>query len=237
MTKINYDDLMTTKCDVKFKAVKELKWDPWVGKDYCKTSILFLGKSAYCNFDEDENPKNPSRFKEGTEKRTMNRTLIKENIEKNKHTPHQNTAKIFFEALDKKTNHENRQTFWASVAFANYAQDIVKNSKGKTLNRKKCNTAFNRVVEIIKPELVVIWSTVLWDFGLDRKDAKKHKKIDRAIPRVIKAKNGKPAYIGILHPSWWNSRSPSEWHKFLADEPASKDAIAKLTSYLETKLK
>ncbi len=40
----DYMNHITTEYDKKFVACPDLKWDPWVGKNYTKTGILIMVK-------------------------------------------------------------------------------------------------------------------------------------------------------------------------------------------------
>lgn len=225
MTDTTYDHLQNLSYDREFEDVRELNWKPWVGADYEKTRIFILGKSTY--------------YHEGdtwqkTYNGESNRELMTENAcGDDPAKPFATTFKIFAKALDKEDNLQNRKAFWSSFAFANHCQNIVQGPDGECDDPNRANEAFRQVVDIIKPDLVIIWGTQIWKFGLEVEADRP--KIGKDIPRILSAQNGKPAYVGILHPSWMHS--PSDWYEFLADEPVSKPTITKLTTHLKRVLK
>ena len=64
---MTYEQYMTDEYDSQFRSVKELKWDPWVGKNYHKTGIFVVGMSTDQRDGNDwtqniKPPKNPARL-------------------------------------------------------------------------------------------------------------------------------------------------------------------------------
>ena len=217
---------MTKKHDAKFKQAKSqgLNWYPWVGKNYHKTKILILGLSTHRN----------DKGHDWTKAYGHNASRTFFSFDKG-HKPFDTTSKLFLEGAGfDDLNLATHSAFWESVAFNNYYQIAVRTSGATPENDddiEKAKSAFAATVEIIKPELVVVWGVSLVDrMGLPNVKNRK-KKVGSTYPRVA-AKEGKlPCIIGTKHPSWAFPRS--QWLNFLRTESHSKTQVKNFITYLK----
>lgn len=227
-------DLMTNKYDDRFQSVKELKWDPWVGKDYAKTKIFILGKSTYHRQDECEKEWSADWVDEGKYCRTPNRTLVTECFEGDRHKPFSATAKMMIEGCGKEDVDENHQTFWASLAFANHCQNIVSGPQGACDSNEQANIAFQQILDIIEPALVIIWGVGL--FGTMYQNCEpRDPPAGKTRPRILPAGEAHPVMVGIQHPSLFFNRK--KWFEFLSTDEVTKAAVGKWAEYLKAVLR
>ena len=225
----------TPKFDSDFDKVSHLAWYPWVGKNYHKTKILVVGTSTHGWKEADL-----ARIGKGVTTAIINDIAIE-----NKHpgTKALNTfIKIFVEGL--KIRGKNvpdwelmRQQVWSSVAFTNFLQFSPQEVGGKARNSKDIEVgkeALHGVLDIIKPDLCLIWSTMMpWDGDLTEKDGYKweeREKINNGRPQVCRRKG--VSFVCMQHPS--RGFSPPDWTDFLMKENESKKDIANFLDYLNS---
>lgn len=222
---------MTTDYDDAFKAAQArgLKWYPWVGANYDKADakIFIVGMSTYYKEGEEwsdewvacgENSHNPNRV-----------LIIEHGIEADtKKGCFANTTMLFLDDL----NPDTRATFWKSVAFSNLVQKVVK--PGEQVDeaehqiRRESRDAFHAVVDIIKPDMVLVWGVDTLNDGIDSINRQVDKMVSRAYPRII---DGDPPVVGLRHPSMYFS--PRECRDFLLEEPVSEKVVKRFIDYLK----
>ena len=223
---------MVEDYDSQFKAekAKGMNWYPWVGKNYKETGILIVGMAAYYKnsssewrkfCDEDHRP---------------NRVLVSVCFEGNSHKPFEVMAKMFIGGAGK--NYEDtRKKFWSSVAFLNFCQKIVKGESGSCKDVENAKTALLAAIRILKPKLVLAWTTQLWNICSG--EYRNGERFGHPIPRAI---DGTPPIVGIKHPSRWSwpnageearGRKAKEWLEFLRNDLASKEPIEAFLNYLK----
>ena len=228
-----YKQYMTTEYETQFAAVEELWWRPWVGKNYHKTGIFVVGMST----DERDGP---DWTKELNDSREASRVLAswyqpgnEELFEFNENGAlFKKMAHIFTgpAGLDRCT--KTYATFWQSVAFTNFYQDIVESigviPERPTVDKSK--RALYETVKIIKPELILVWNNNLNHFSPGRRVGAQ--KIGRVTPYVIEpfSFNLEAPIVGMGHPSRLNS---SACIKFLLNDPASKQPVEDFLQYLK----
>ncbi len=223
---MTYRDNMTEEYETKFRSVEHFKWNPWVGKDYHKTGIFVVGISTddrdkgwrECANEQTETGALFFKFDEYTDTNKSYRSF-------------NSVTKMFLGERFLCNKKDVFKQFWSSVAFMNFYQTVV-NKKGprpdkSVVEQSKC--AFQSAIKIIKPKLVLVWTTKLWDMGLTDDEYKTcDEKINGAWPRVSKQT---PPIVGIRHPSW--CFSAEKWLDFLRTESVSKKPINDFLQYLQ----
>ena len=229
------DKHITKEYDPQFTAAKShgLNWYPWVGKEYSKTGILIVGMSTYHKegadwsdewrkfCDEDPRP---------------NHVLVSECLEDDGHKPFEAVAKMFIEKGADKDYEDTRKRFWSSVVFLNFCQKLVNGASGPCNDSEHSRAALQKAIEIIKPNLVLAWTTQLWNVGFPWTDDQERDKIGHDIPRVVAQD---PPVVGVLHPSWWvrGKDTGAKWLEFLCNEPLSKKPINDFLQHLNNTTK
>lgn len=226
---------MTTDYDDAFKAAQArgLKWYPWVGANYDKADakIFIVGMSTYYKEGEEwsdewvacgENSHNPNRV-----------LIMDHGVEgKNKVGCFANTAMLFLDGAEKDLNPDTRVAFWKSVAFSNLVQKVVKPGEqvagAEHRMRRESRDAFHAVVDIIKPDMVLVWGVTTLHDGIDSINRQVNKKVSGVRPRII---DGAPPIVGVEHPSAYFGRG--EWCDFLLKEKASKETVHRFIEYLK----
>lgn len=240
---MSYDQHITKEYDAQFKKEKEnLKWYPWVGKNYHETGIFILGK----NTDDRNGPDGSNwtlNLKPPLTFRDASRAIVA-NINKASDDPFQkdspafafqNTAKMFIEGVGAQYDKHTRAVFWEAVAFNNFVQEVIKQStQVEDVDDgvlQKSRAALSSTINILKPKVVLVWGVQVVD-AIDALSIRGEKKINGAYPRVIKQT---PPIVGIRDPS--RSYTPrSEWLEFLKNDPASKKPIGEFLDYLKEQL-
>lgn len=221
----DYDDQFATACNNG-----EMRWYPWVGRDYRASGILIVGKSTYYESDDD--------WSDGWRKccdetRMPNRELVADNIAGDGHKPFEAMAKMFVENAAGGDYESGRETFWASVAFLNFCQKIVCGENGECEDVATSKVALRKAIAIIKPKLVLAWTTELWNFHDG--ECRDGERFGQPQPRAI---DGTPPIVGVLHPSYWQAQRTSRdsWVAFLRGDPASKQPVKDFIAYLKRRL-
>ena len=231
------EEHLTTKYDPQFQKAEEVKWYPWVGKEYDKTGILIVGISAYYKegatwssawrkfCDEDPRP---------------NHVLVSDCLEGDSHLPFETVARMFIEGSGKEYESARKQ-FWSSISFMNFCQELVKGVSGKCKDNKSAEIALQKVIKIISPKLILIWTTDLSKVGYNggRTEVVETNPKRNTVARLI----GEPtAVVGILHPSrWWWPNTGEEkrkakrktWMGFLRTDYVCEKPINKFLQHLK----
>lgn len=235
---MSYDQHITKDYDAQFKEVKDLLWDPWVGKNYKETGVFILGK----NTDDRNGPDWTLNLKPPLTFRDASRAIVA-NINKASDDPFQkdspafafqNTAKMFIQGVGAQYDKHTRAVFWGAVAFNNFVQEVIKQStQVEDVNDgvlQKSRTALFSTIDILKPKIVLAWGVGIVD-AIDALSIRGEKKINGVYPRVSKQT---PGIVGIRDPSEHFTRS--EWLEFLRTDPASKKPIGEFLEYLKEQL-
>ncbi len=225
---MSYEQYMTCEYDPDFAKVESLKWDPWVGKNYSETGVFVIGAST--------DARNPEWGKYADTHRDASRkfdfTTTAFDAAGQKSYKHMTT--MFLNGVGAVYNDQNIAKFWSSIAFNNFYQTVVKNvgdvpSDGQIIERSK--GALLSTIRILKPKIVLTWTTELWKWGF-WEEAQEKEKIGNAIPRII---NGNPVVVGMQHPSRWGSNK-QRWLDLLLGEHGSKKPIRELMDYLKPQM-
>ena len=223
---------MTKKYDEQFQAVPDLKWSPWVGKNYHKTGILILGMSTHQNNDGDWTKDSG---------RDASRTFFDFDHENcTEHGAFSNTSKMFLDGAGVALNQHSHSGFWESVAFNNYYQVAVPErgaSPECADDIEGAKNAFFATIKIIKPKLVVVWGvTLAGDMGLPNVEKRQNNIGSRsgAYPMVFVGDNETPPIVWIQHPSALvGDNHQDQWFEFLLSDPASKQPVEDFLQYLK----
>ncbi len=224
----------TPKFDSRFDKIPHLAWYPWVGKNYHKTKILVVGAGT------------DKWHEEGLvyDGKGLTIEIINSIAIENNHpgTKGLNAfVKIFVEGLNIRGQNVSdgelmRQQVWSSVAFTNFLQFSSAEIGWHPRNSQDIEAgkaALHGVLDIIKPDLCLIWSAMMpWDGDLTEKEGYKwgaRKKIGWGIPQVCR--RGEVSFICIQHPS---RISPPKWADFLMKENESKKVITNFLDYLNS---
>ena len=185
-------------------AKAEIKWYPWVGKDYEETEILFLGDRIAIENGNDWTQDFDSE---------PNRELVyKYGIKSERETGFfARTTQMFLEgASQREFTREARQAFWESVAFVNFCQCPVEKNETECPDEciEESNKSLDAIFDILSPQLCIVLSTELEKYGFQ--DIKECEKIDGDIPRYT---NPPCLAVGIKCPS--TAASHSDWLNYL----------------------
>lgn len=130
---------------------------PWIGEHYYKTGfagkrILVLGESHYCQ--------NVSDASEDITRRVI-MDLLDPTSE---HEAYKNTYTKFAQALlgRGELSFADKELFWNSVAFYNYVQVPMSGPRVAPTqdNFRNSETAFFEVIEMLRPDIIIVWVTV-----------------------------------------------------------------------------
>ena len=230
---MTYEQYMTDEYDSQFRSVKELKWDPWVGKNYHKTGIFVVGMSTDQR-DGDwtqyiKPPKTP---------RDSSRILVTwNNSEELFHydkdgRSFQKMAHIFTDEAGWNRGVGAYAAFWQSVAFTNFFQVVVEGMGAWPENKEiqDSKRAFYRACEIIRPKLVLFWENDISFLWAGHRSCQR--KIGRVTPQIIEPEYLAyyPPIVGIGHPARMNQ---SDCRDFLRSERVSKKPIRNLLNHLK----
>ena len=221
-----YTHYITTKYNDSFEKVDGLQWLPWVGKHYDETRILIIGASTHKDDGHDwtldpqwGGPENASHILVAGVENKDAPAFGSEFSKK----PFDATVKMFLPEMDME---QARQQFWPAVAFNNFCQEIVEESGDPCPCREESIQVLQDTIEILKPRLVIAWTTEIGNFGFDGYEDQE--KINRDIPKVV----DKPTpIVGIKHPSM--AFSAVDWLEFLQRNPVTSRPIADLMAYLK----
>lgn len=146
---------------------QQIFFHPWVGKDYQTggifgRKILVLGESHYCSERCDGC---------GTEKCADCYSFTEDVLKKylNESFPRKNWMRTFVKFERSMVNHETdwreRKEIWNSLAFYNYLQIPMDNARqaGKKQQYKDAEGPFFQVLNILKPDIVIVWGYRLWN--------------------------------------------------------------------------
>lgn len=229
----SYLQYITPEYDEKFSAVPNIKWDPWVGKEYHKTGILILGMITL-------DSKDGVWDKYARNHRDTSRQIVYD-TDKDKFdngSMSQPITKMFLDGAGQNSTSEGMlEKFWRSVAFNNFVQCVVaKDSQLDALEQfkpeeiGKSKRALAATFDIIKPNFCLILGVSVADcLGLDG-GTWRAEKINGTCPRVIPQNGNQPPIVGVRHTSKYFS--PKEWFKFSQDDPVSKNPVANFINYL-----
>ena len=238
-----YTHYITTKYNDSFEKVDGLQWLPWVGKHYDETRILIIGASTHKEDKDDEydwtldpecnwgDPRNASLVLVAGVKNKDEPAFDSAFCNEKSIIPFDATVKMFLPEMDIE---QARQQFWSAAAFNNFCQEIVEESRANCPCREESVQALQKTIEILKPRLVIAWTTEIWNFGFDADEdfdiiaGKKYK----GRPRIAYPTDHRPAVAGILHPSY-HINDGKEWSEFLQDKKHTKQPIADLMAYLK----
>lgn len=144
---------LLTDYDEQLEDICDLRWAPWIGKNYKKSQLLILGE---CFYDED------SPYDVGNEPDNP-RNLIKTHAYSSNDSINSN---FFYKIAEivlniEKPINDNLDEFWRSVAFVNFIQPCIeaKRFKGKPrqliANFESYWLALLQVIELIQPKLII----------------------------------------------------------------------------------
>ena len=229
----NYMQHITTEYDEQFNANKDIKWDPWVGKEYHKTGVLILGMSTYVGGDAEWD--NYASAHRDTSRQIVYNTAKNEFINGDLFQP---VTKMFFDGVGVDASKQMLEKFWEAVAFNNFVQCAVpKESPLYALAQfqpeemEKSRRALTATFDIIKPNFcLVLGVSVVDSSGLDG-CITREEKINGTRPRVTPQNGNQPPIVGIRHSS--DHFSPDQWLEFLQADPVSKKPVADFMDYLK----
>ena len=140
----------TTEFDEQLGRITNLKWRPWVGKDYSKSKLLILGESTYQD-DGEEWLDDPDAMRGFVQNQGLDSANPKF------------SNRRFFNAIEKtvlnqpSTSLEERERFWTSVAYTNVVQRIMcsRNEKPKPSDFDDGWMKVLQLLETIRPTVVI----------------------------------------------------------------------------------
>jgi len=230
-------EYMTTEYDAQFDGVSELGWYPWVGRDYDKTRIFVVGMST--------DKRDGGDWTESiSDQRDASRVLVAcENSNgemfdySGKHMKSfKNMAHIFTNKAGLKWNSREAMTaFWSSVAFTNFFQiavDGIGHIPGND-EVERAERVFYETLDIIKPELVLVWSIDLSLFIPGYRAGARM--VGRSMPYVLESKLPRTHAVPIIGMGHTSRINQSECIDFLLEDSASKKKVGSFIEYLKAK--
>jgi len=223
--------------DSKFVKIDELKWTPWIGKDYLygasSPKILVIGESHYEweKEEDDQEPieylKDPNFTRDFINQRGLH--FLTGGIE------NANVLRNLERAIFKRKNvgDENKLKLWRNSSYYVFIQRALSsrenNDRPNAQDFIKGWEAFDNVVSILKPDICLFLGVESSNHynGLKSKQSlnstfleieKYHSKIGSSYPRIgsLKLANNKNIkLVFIKHPSSYFSWE--EWGSFLDD--------------------
>lgn len=200
---------------------KKIQWRPWIGKDYVKHRLLILGESH--RFDSKRNSM------EKHESPMFTRDCVKQmgvKFDPGTVSFYKNIHKLFSINSQKES-----EEFWHKVTFMNIIQRPIFQ---EGTNRKSPSTkdyqdgwiAVNTVIDIVKPKVIICFSSTIGDKINSTKKQYEYKltsyswieKIGRNWTKsgVLENKNGERIkIIFVKHPSKMNNNDFSPWQEFI----------------------
>lgn len=226
------------KYDVKLKQIEHFELHPemlpFVGRNYPQTKILLLGESHYLSDDEDfEVKKMEGWYTKPSEKYAFkhpgyfNTRDVVHNFligcRSKAHSIFSNPAKALIEAWDLKDITDSEA--YTAFAFFNYFQRPEANS-GKSISLSKDDEessakVFNKIVEILKPQLVVFLSKKAYESYCQYKGKDIETKIEEVYHPTCKYWNkegGKEKISGLF-------RKEPEFNGFLKKQQIKKEDV------------
>ena len=237
---MNYKHYSTDEYDGRFEDTDGLHWLPWVGKNYHETRILIIGASTD-NRDGGDWTKDPKWGGSQNASRVLVSGVDDKDASafdpecyiKKPLTSFDATVKMFLPEMDIK---QARQPFWSAVAFNNFCQVTIDKREGKCPCQEESVQALQATMKILKPELVIAWTTVIrkWcGFGADEEfDTIAGGEGRTGKPRIAYPTDQSPAVAGILHPSR-HINDGKEWSEFLQTNEYTRKPIANFMDYLQ----
>ena len=207
---------MKDKAD--FKHISELKWDPYIGKDYFKnkTKILIIGESHYKKGVDIEKYEN----------RNFTNHVVNIHAIKGKYSK---LFPNFHKALFGKLDFDNQQ-LWDNLAFYNFVQRSMDSNKKRPSKDDFYNgwLTFFKIVEVLKPtHCIFLGVSAISTF----RKAEQHKenieiqkfergpKIQNTFPREFTLRiNNNLKITGILIKHTSQYFSWSKWNTYLQKE-------------------
>jgi len=153
------ENFIDNQFDEKFKNIKEIKWKPWIGKNYIKndkTKLLILGESHYLWEGEDEAFEilNSSNFTRAFIKDSGLYFDSKYTGNTNTHII-RNTERVLYN--QKNVSDDLKGNLWYSVAYMVNVQRILKSIN----ERPSCGDLVEgwksifKVINLIKPDYIL----------------------------------------------------------------------------------
>lgn len=188
---------------------KAVHFLPWIGERYWDKSawggrVLILGESHYGADDS-------------------NRLLTREVIERQWNGESYSYFTKLAQAFEGRPHWQiDKRSFWSSVAFYNYVQEIVSDSARVAPTKEMWNEACTVLPEVIgrlRPDYIVATGSRLWDHLPDWPYVKNHKlKFERRAWQVCHepGRKGDTSFATyIKHPSSPAYGRSEPWHKLL----------------------
>jgi hypothetical protein len=172
------------------KTIKDLHFQPWVGKNYGKGpdgKILLLGESHY----SDDKADDESNF---------TTCVVKNHLYGDGGSP-------FFRKTGYAFNTNDWKLIWSQVAFANLIQDCLEGVKAQPNQEQKdsVNMSFPILLDSLKPGKVIVLSKRMWNDWLTGDRCEKVTALEengyRSEIWQYKYPYGKCLVMGTYHPS------------------------------------
>jgi hypothetical protein len=218
--------------DESLNKIPNLKWIPWIGRNYTKTRFLILGESYYDNKDESDwiHEQDAPRIyinNQGLRSSEFPRSNFLRNTE--------NTV-----LFQDQTTEDEQDNFWTSVAYFNLVQRLLPSNDDRPTD-SDYDLGWQTVLEVAKlinPEIILRLGQ--GDKGgrlanyLNHNDTGWERNVDDFYtePRIINLKRPELhlKIIFINHPSGSRGFDYVKWAEIIKDAaPALKDKIIGLS--------
>lgn len=182
------------------EKIEGLRFQPWIGENYKsnpKGRILLLGESHYLDGEKETSDLTTFMVSEFIKGATLKTHFFK------------NIGYVF--------DSEDPRAIWDNVAFANLIQKGLTKAKSQPEPKdwESINPAFEKLLEALEPDKVVVFSKRIFNYKLTEKDAICIKKIksNNKIAEVWKYTRNqhKTFVIGVNHASRMFGNSCLEW--------------------------
>ena len=236
---MNYQDLVDPSYDTSFSSVPNLRWTPWVGRNYSKMEsgkrLLIVGESHYAKARPNE-PLEALREKEAKNKEYTREVIWECPISRDWGNRTLDNIPLVIVG----DGNYRREEFWRGVAFYNFVQRMV-NYDAVPLERPTDAdfmlgwTVFYDVLKVLRPDYCVFLGSTahqcFWaamkKMGADYSDVKRREKVGRCwgYRAGLKIADNEIPLVFIQHPG--KCFSPPEWHNYLLREFPSEISDAR----------
>lgn len=212
------DELLCLECDSHFLEIADLKWLPWIGKEYfnSESRVLIIGESHYL-LDEHDPHYAKNKEEVNSPQKDFTRNVVQTFCVNNKKP--QPTFDNLTRCLSgkQKVSPQKRMELWQHLAFYNFVQRPMKSNKKrpKSEDMQTGWKVFAELIKMLKPTKCIFIGFAAAD-SYNPYICEHGEKVGRCAARLFSAKideNTSCPCIAIKHTSQYFSWK--KWHEVL----------------------